>query len=59
MKNSKISFWLLMIVAALGIVFGLVSFIRGESFGVYFLGAFSGIVIIGTALINRKKIDKT
>ena len=55
MKNSRLSFWLLIILGSLGVLASILTFLKGADFSIYFLPGFSGIVLMGTALINQKK----
>lgn len=57
MKNSKLSFWIVILVGVMGIVASIFAFINGEVFLTYFLSGFSGVLLIVTAVVtkNRRK----
>lgn len=55
MKNSKLSFWIVILVGVMGIVASIFAFINGEVFLTYFLSGFSGILLIVTAIVAKNK----
>lgn len=55
MKNSKISFWLIILVGVAGLTASIALFLKGAEFGDYFIGGLAGLVLIGVAFINKKR----
>lgn len=55
MKNTKLSFWIVMLVGIMGIFASVFAFINGQVFLTYFLSGFSGILLILTAIITKNK----
>lgn len=55
MKNSKISFMLLVLVGVIGVAFRIYSYLNGAEFNSYFWSDFLGIALVTTALVNAKK----
>lgn len=58
MKNSKLSFWLLIIVGVLAIVTSLILFFIGVDFSDYYIGGFIGVALIESAFISKKKKER-
>lgn len=54
MKLSKSTKWVVITIGALSILAGICFLISGKSFEDYWLSFFSGVALIGTALINEK-----
>ena len=55
MKNSKLSFWIVILVGVMGIVASIFAYVNGENFLTYFLSGFSGAVLIITAIVAKNK----
>ena len=58
MKNKSNLFWPLVTVGALGFIFSVVGIIQGKEFNDYFWGGLMGIILIGSAFVERNKAKK-
>ncbi|MDD2983613.1 MAG: hypothetical protein PHQ74_09510 [Crocinitomicaceae bacterium] len=59
MKIRKISFWIVICLGIFGIIASISLFMKGADFSTYFLSGFSGLALIITMLLEKKKQDNS
>lgn len=58
MKETKTTYWLLVVIGTLSIIASVYLYFKGKDFNTYFLSGAMGIVLAATGIVYLRKKDR-